>query len=183
MSHRRCAGSCDRREINRLHLPAPTAIAIQANDNLPSTRCRLPVTSRASVQRSTVRRSRRSVPGRLRTSWLRPAAMPDARVASAFAAHGSSLQPLQPISRRHHRDASNPGPRWSHPRGRPRTSWGMAACAFARRPVTAAAVFPQSSSNSRLTTARRARVQLRLHMERGPVCSCSHQWSPLREAG
>jgi hypothetical protein len=139
MSHRRCAGSCDRREINRLHLPAPTAIAIQANDNLPSTRCRLPVTSRASVQRSTVRRSRRSVPGRLRTSWLRPAAMPDARVASAFAAHGSSLQPLQPISRRHHRDASNPGPRWSHPRGRPRTSWGMAACAFARRPVTAAA--------------------------------------------
>jgi hypothetical protein len=55
----------------------------QASNSLPSTRCRSPETSRASVQRSSVPRSRRSVPARLRSFWPQPVATPDARVANA----------------------------------------------------------------------------------------------------
>jgi hypothetical protein len=55
----------------------------QANDSRPSTRCRSPGTSRVSVQRSSVPRSRHSVPARLRSSWPQLAATPSARVAIA----------------------------------------------------------------------------------------------------
>jgi hypothetical protein len=55
----------------------------QASDSLPSTRCRSPVTSYASVHRSSARRSPRNAPARQRSPRPRLAATPDARVANA----------------------------------------------------------------------------------------------------
>jgi hypothetical protein len=98
----------DRREINRLHQPAPAEIDIK-----PAVAClqrgtdrRGPVVRRRRVpafhdrdvafpQRSSVRRPRRNAPVQLRSSWPRPAAMPSVCVANVVCRPWASLQPLQ----------------------------------------------------------------------------------------